>query len=690
MPCKSSWRRFGGAIVSGTIGGSLLIAGAASRGETPAPTTAQLPLLTTAHQAHSLSPSEAAKAYPVRLRGVVTYYDPYQEGSHSAAGQRALFVADSTGSIFVKTGTEALPPIHAGSMVEITGATDPGGYAPIIINPKVRMLPGSMALPKPVPATIAEMLTGKLDGQWVSVDGVVHAVSLEGAHAILTIATEDGTLSTTTDRESGADYHSLVDARILLAGVATPLVDAKRRMVGARVLFPGMQSIKIEERGPANPFALPVQSLGSLFQYSASGPSRHRSHIRGTVTLSWPGQTVCITDASEGLCMQTADRTALHVGEVVDVAGFLALENYRPTLTDATVRGVAGGNAINPAPISTASAFTGDHDGELVRMEGTLIDKLVVPGKTTLLLSSGGTAFSAVLPSGSVSPDRELDAMWPDGSTVALTGVFVGKVDQREIQRREGVSTLESFQILLQTPGDVVVIAAPTWWNGRHTLTVLGSLAVLTLGILCWVLVLRHQVQLQTSIIRSNEQRFRYMAQHDALTGLYARTVLLERLEEEIKRAARSGGSLALFMIDVDGFKQINDSMGHAVGDEVLAALSKRILNSVRETDTVARMGGDEFIALLPGVRGALEAEKIAAHLLEAVSAPFAVGGEAIPVSVSIGVTVFPEGGKDGAELLRSADVAMYRAKALGRNRCQVVCGEQAQVIAIQSRAQLA
>jgi diguanylate cyclase (GGDEF)-like protein len=216
-------------------------------------------------------------------------------------------------------------------------------------------------------------------------------------------------------------------------------------------------------------------------------------------------------------------------------------------------------------------------------------------------------------------------------------------------------------------------------------LIILESLALLIVGILGWVVVLRHQVRRQTSIIRNNEQRFRYLAQHDALTGVFVRTVLLERLEEEIGKAAQNRTPLALFMIDVDGFKQLNDTMGHATGDEILVALSRRIQGSVRETDTVARMGGDEFIALLPGVHGTQEAERIASQVLGAISVPFNARETDVSVSVSIGVTVYPGGGKDSTSLLHSADVALYRAKAMGRNRHQLY-SDVAQVIPFESR----
>ena len=652
----------------------LLIPGIAAARAAPPQAVAKLPVLTTARQAHSLDHDQAALAYPVHLRGVVTYYDPYQEGSRSAAGQRALFMADETGSIFLRTGNAPLPPIHPGSIIDVTGVTDPGGYAPILTECMVKLLPGTRPLPKPKPESLPRLISGAEDGQWVALEGIVHTVDLEGKHAIFTIATSDGIISATTVRESGADYQALVDAKILVQGVAAPLYDNKRRMVGARLLFPGLKWLKVEERGVANPFALPVEPLGKMFQFSPGGVSLHRIHARGTVTLFWPGQTVCVTDASEGLCMGTSDRIALNVGQVVDVAGFPALEEYQPTLIDATLRTEGKVDSVVPVPIPAEAALTGDYNGELVRIEGKLIGKNWTQGMSTLLIGSSRTVFSVVLPAGAISSEGEFASRWADGSTVAVTGVLSGKVNQHDLQRHEGISALESFQLLLPSPGEISVLAAPTWWNSQHILTVLGSFVVLTLGILIWVQVLRHQVHQQTRIIRGNEERFRYLAQHDPLTGLFVRTVLLERLEQEIEEAARNASALALLMVDVDDFKRLNDSMGHAAGDEILVALARRIQCSLRESDTVARLGGDEFMALLPKMHGIQDAQRAARHLVQAIAVPFIVDGRTVAVSVSVGVTTYPEGGKDSQSLFHSADAALYRAKALGRNRYQLFC----------------
>lgn len=499
--------------------------------------------------------------------------------------------------------------------------TDPGGFAPIVVHPEIRIVGESQPLPKPIRVTLPVMLTGILDGQWVEVEGLVHSAEVEGMHVILTLATVDGMITASAVKENGANYASLGDSRILIRGQAAPLVGNKRQLLGVRILFPGLRAITVEEPAPLDPFALPLHPLSSLLQYLAVEPLQHQVHVRGEVTLNWPGRKLCILDGDDGLCVHTVDRTALQEGDLVDVIGFPAREDFEPTLSDATLRPAGSGSLPAPERITVEEAFQGDRTGDVVQIEGRLIGKSLVMGDSMLLLSSGRFLFPAILPAASFNPGKDHGPEWVDGSTVRVTGVFFGKVDARQIARKEGISSLESFQILLRSPQDVAVLEAPSWWTGQHALLILGLVATLTVAVLFWVAVLRRQVAQQTLHLRRSEERFRHLARHDALTGLTVRTVLMERLELSLQEARNKQMPFALLMIDVDRFKQINDTQGHAVGDEILCIVGKRILASVRETDTVARMGGDEFTVLLQGVPGMEEGGKIAAQMVANVSA---------------------------------------------------------------------
>ncbi|MGI3903241.1 MAG: bifunctional diguanylate cyclase/phosphodiesterase [Janthinobacterium lividum] len=172
---------------------------------------------------------------------------------------------------------------------------------------------------------------------------------------------------------------------------------------------------------------------------------------------------------------------------------------------------------------------------------------------------------------------------------------------------------------------------------------------------------------LDLSVRRRDEAKVRHLARHDALTGLPNRHHLQERLESTIERAAREGTGLALVYVDLDRFKPVNDLHGHAIGDEVLRHVAKRLLGELAPGDTVARVGGDEFIILLPGDDAAGRAAAVAPRVVAAMCRPFRVDDQCIEIGASIGVAIHPTDGGDADALTRAADAAMYRVKEGGR-----------------------
>jgi diguanylate cyclase (GGDEF)-like protein len=158
------------------------------------------------------------------------------------------------------------------------------------------------------------------------------------------------------------------------------------------------------------------------------------------------------------------------------------------------------------------------------------------------------------------------------------------------------------------------------------------------------------------------------MALHDALTGLATRLLLQDRLDVALASAERHRTRLAVLMVDLDWFKQINDTRGHQAGDEVLRVAASRLQDAVRKEDTVSRLGGDEFVVLLPDLSDPQAAERTAARIVQSLAVPIPLAGGQAEVSVSVGVcTVYGEE-LDADDLMRCADTALYRAKANGRN----------------------
>jgi len=173
------------------------------------------------------------------------------------------------------------------------------------------------------------------------------------------------------------------------------------------------------------------------------------------------------------------------------------------------------------------------------------------------------------------------------------------------------------------------------------------------------------------SKIKEAEENLYQLAHYDSLTGLANRRSFKDRLEEALVAARRTETKLGLMFVDLDSFKHVNDHLGHAAGDELLCTVARRIRAAVRESDAVARIGGDEFTVILPGLHTSTDVVPIAEKILNQVKGPCIIGGQDLAMSASVGIAIFPDDGKDADTLLLDADTAMYRAKETGKNDYQ-------------------
>jgi diguanylate cyclase (GGDEF)-like protein len=174
---------------------------------------------------------------------------------------------------------------------------------------------------------------------------------------------------------------------------------------------------------------------------------------------------------------------------------------------------------------------------------------------------------------------------------------------------------------------------------------------------------LEQKVQERTMELSNVNQHLQFLATHDNLTGLPNRILFFDRLEQAIKKSRRQKSRFALFFIDLDDFKRINDSFGHIVGDQVLKTVADALNHAIRDSDTIARLAGDEFTIILDNVREVSDVEAIARKIIKAVSQPIDISQESVIMTASIGVSLFPDHGKSIEVLLRKADVAMYHVK---------------------------
>ena len=306
-----------------------------------------------------------------------------------------------------------------------------------------------------------------------------------------------------------------------------------------------------------------------------------------------------------------------------------------------------------PEAVCSVSLLEGDH--LRLRAAQTSLTRALRSALRHLPFGADGgpVGLAASLAEAVVQPDLHVS------QTFDLDGVPLGSIDWeagRQIALERGLRACWAFPILGAEGQIWGVIAShrsktggPDFLQGSlyHTVTSLAAIA------------LEH---------RSINERMRIQARIDALTGLPNRLALEDRLTQAILEAGQRGSELALLWVDLDGFKTVNDTLGHGVGDALLQAITDRMLLSIGSGDTLARIGGDEFALVHSLAKGPEDAARLAERLLESFRAPIKIQGRELFVTGSIGIALYPQDGSDTLSLQRHADLAMYRAKAAGKN----------------------
>ena len=241
----------------------------------------------------------------------------------------------------------------------------------------------------------------------------------------------------------------------------------------------------------------------------------------------------------------------------------------------------------------------------------------------------------------------------------------VGKLDSDIFSSEHADKALADEQEIICTgQAKVGLEEKETWPDGRESWVLTNKIPLKNRrGKIIGTMGIAHNI----TVRKQAELRIRYMALHDALTGLPNRILLEDRLGEAIALAGRNQKSVAVLVLDLDRFKNVNDSFGHFVGDCLLEAVSRRLLDTLRESDIVARLGGDEFVVGIPLVSAGHDVETIAQKVLAALGEPFHVQGHSLRIGGSIGISMYPADGESPGTLLQFADAAMYQVKEKGR-----------------------
>ena len=394
------------------------------------------------------------------------------------------------------------------------------------------------------------------------------------------------------------------------------------------------------------------------------GQAMHRVKVEGVVTWQDRDHALYLQDGRDGIRISTAASHVILPGTRVEAVGFPAMGQYSPILKDGIFRMVGDGGPVPAAHLDVADILgrenpfnTSIADGQLVEVEGRVVDSRTQGEERVLTVRQGKAVFEAHL----AHAAREAPLDPGAGSLIQLTGVCTVVTDAY----RNPVS----FNILLRTAADVVVLKRVSWWTPLHSIAVVCGVGEAILIVALWMVILRHRVEDQTRAIRESEGKFRDLAHHDVLTGLPNRLRLDERLSQCLEVCQRTGKLAAIYTIDIDRFKQINDTYGHHAGDECLKMVAARLRGAMRHTDTVARTGGEEFTLVAAMLENRDGATAVANQILSLFRDPVVVLGHEITVTVSAGCALYPEDGTEADTLRRRSDQALYEAKRTGRNR---------------------
>ena len=674
------------------------------------------PVLRSVAAIRKLSAEQASNALPASLTGVVTFAD-------DDWGQ--IFLQDSTGGIYIKYSGSTFS-LSQGQRVVATGITGPGDYAPVLLAPKFRKL-GDGGLPKPRQITQEQALSGGLDSQFIEVEGIIHPArnNQNPKHMSVALFSSIGQIHVELGPEFGSiDYlHKLEDARVRIRGVCGTIFNSRRQLIGIQLSVSKPENIRVLDPGDTNPFQKSSIPISKLLQFSSDMSFNRRIKVAGTVTAVG-ADFFYLQDKSGGIEVRTEARD-ITPGDFIEAVGYAtATGGYSPVLTDAAIQTTGRRQPTTLRKITVAEASDGSYDSQLVTIEGRLLSTVSSLNSKTLLLESGGRAFTAEL---YILNSSTQPAPLENGSILRLTGICATQVN-RDTAYLLLAQEPSGFKFIIRSPADIIVLRDASWWNTRHTGFVLVALVMIILAGLMALVVTRRRIRQQevalqqaiekTKCIRelitatqevtttknfsarvsargdddlaqlgaefnmmlseleirekqkiAAEMKLQQQALTDELTGLPNRRLLADRLAQSLARAEREQKPVAILYLDLDGFKLVNDSMGHRIGDILLAEVAERLQSRIRKADTLARLGGDEFAVILTSLNDKEDAEKVANSLLEVIVRKFEIEGHEIRISASIGISVYPENGTTATELLQQADSAMYAAKRNGKSR---------------------
>lgn len=504
-----------------------LVAGAPGRAQ-----QGETRLLTTCAEVRDLPREQAAQGIPVRLRGVVTFINSPEN----------FAIADSTG-LWVRNW-QNVTTVQPGDLVEITGRTNEGNFAPIVIATGVRYLgPGS--LPPPKELTGPAMRSGELDVQRARVTGVVRGrvpPEPDALHSVaLILSTVYGQIPI---QIYGADVGIGVewdDAEVEATGIVLAFFNARGQTQGARLATNSAADIRIIRAAPGKPFDAPVVALGDVLRFSPGGPTLHRQRVIGTVTYCQPGKYFFLQEGPHALRVDTRQAGRLEPGDRVEAAGFLDVVDSKPQLGESVFRRVGRmvppeaveitvEQALRPNRFPEAGEYP-DFDDRLVFLCGRLLTLERSGEGMRLNLERDGVLIPVEIAGGAGS--TELDSLEP-GSELRVRGVCT--LAYSESFRVLAWPRPVSLRVLARDAADIEVIRKAPWWTARRLWTALTVTGGVLLSSLLWIVLLRRRVAHRSQQLAA-EMQARHGAAVEFESTLRERTRLAADLHDTLEQS---------------------------------------------------------------------------------------------------------------------------------------------------------
>jgi signal transduction histidine kinase len=542
-------------------------------------------VLTDIGEVHALSPEQAAAKLPVSLHGVITRVTPYE-----------LFIQNGSDAIFVWQ-RHARPDLRMGDYVEVTGLTHSGHLFPVVKEPLITVLE-HRHLPEPKRVPYGELASGRVDGQWIEVEGIVRTIETRPDGGLSLRILFDGELlrAETTALATNQVPTQLLGARIRLRGVISGSKTSQRRIIEPVLWVAFMsETFVMETPGPAEIFSVPLRPAGTLNEYGGSSFPGDMVRVTGIVTSRPAPRLLFVRDKAQALEIRLQQPAALSVGDRIEAAGFPEMGSIQPILQDAFVRRIAPGELPMPRRIEDVARLDFSHEAELIEVEGDLREIFRHNDGLVMLLATKGRAFNVDLADRLAAPQEKLP---PVGSRLSLVGIC--QIDRVTPPNASQMVAPASFRLRLRSLEDLRVLSRPPWWTPRRLLTAVALLSLLVLGTLGWIWMLDRRVRAQTRIILRKaqneamlEERNRIAREfHDTVEQqLAGATILLDAIASMVNEQperARHGLNTARAMLrhSLEEAQQAvsdlrnNDLFEHDLKPLIEAAVRERLQNT--------------------------------------------------------------------------------------------------------------